>query len=357
MKDLIVLKGDLLVRFWDLSGTILQGISPYLPGYLGGEITKSVIFFAVTHTVNTFLRLPLSYYDHFVLEERFGFNKTTLRTWLLDTVKLLVLNFAIISPIIAGLIKIVDYFGDSFAFYLGVFGFVVLLVLYTILGPLQHLFYKFTRLEDGELKSGIEELAKKLQFPVTDLYVCDASTRSSHSNAFFVGLPWAKRIVLFDTIIEKLSQPEILSVLAHELGHWKLLHTTQSLIALQLALVLQFVIFSAFIKNSSLYTSFGFTGQVSTLIGYILVENLATPIGALITLLENSLVRRNEYQADAFAKLLGYQQELSKALIKFQVNELQDVSTDAYYSAYFLSLPTTWERLEALGYFESKNAK
>lgn len=355
VQNIAVIKYDLLPKAWTLSGFLLKKVAHVLPSFMGGVITQSVILFAINQLYSTVTSLPISYYSNFILEEKFGFNKLTLGLWILDTVKWLVLGNLLGSGVLAGFLKIIDSSSDSFVGYLMLFVLGVQLVLMTIF-PLyiQPLFNKMTPLEDGELKTAIEKLAASEEFPLTKLFVMDGSKRSSHSNAFFTGLPWSKQIVLYDTLIEHSTVEETVAVLAHEIGHWKLSHLPKMLTASQAHLFVVFSLFSAFVRNNSLYSSFGFTGVQPTLVGFLLFNDIFTPFECLAQFGTNLLVRKHEYEADAFAKSRGYSEELSKSLLKMFSENLSTLESDPLYSAYHYSHPTLPERLSALGYVSNE---
>lgn len=178
--------------------------------------------------LNQALSLPSSIYHTFVLEERFGFNKQTPKLFVTDMIKSNLLTFVLAPPILSGFLAIIQRTGNQFFFYLWAFAAglqVFMITIYPI--AILPLFNKLSPLEEGKLKDGVEALAKSLEFPLHELYVIDGSKRSAHSNAYFFGLPWKKHIVIYDTLIEKSEPEEVISVLAHELGHWKEGHTTK----------------------------------------------------------------------------------------------------------------------------------
>ena len=176
--------------------------------------------------LSTVLSLPPSLYKEFVLEEKFGFNKQTLRIFITDILKGQALTLVLGSPIIAALLAIIQKTGDGFYYYVWLFNIGIQLFMISIYPvAILPLFNKLSPLKDGELKEGVEALAKRLDFPLSELFVIDGSKRSAHSNAYFFGLPWKKHIVIYDTLIEKSETQEIVAVLGHELGHWNLSHT------------------------------------------------------------------------------------------------------------------------------------
>ena len=203
-------------------------LARYAPARFSGEISHTVIFFFTFNVISTILSLPISYYSTFVLEEKFGFNKQTLRLWVTDMLKGQALMVALGTPLLSAFLKIIQATGTRFFYYLWLFGIFVQMFAITIYPIfILPLFNKLSPLEDGELKTGVEGLARRLEFPLRELYVIDGSKRSAHSNAYFYGLPWKKHIVIYDTLIEKSETKEVVAVLAHELGHWSLSHTTK----------------------------------------------------------------------------------------------------------------------------------
>ncbi|KAH8842162.1 hypothetical protein MCOR27_008268 [Pyricularia oryzae] len=297
------------------------------------------------------LSLPTSIYHTFVLEEKFGFNKQTPKLFITDLIKSQLLTVVLTPPILAGFLKIIQKTGDQFFYYLWMFGAflqVFMITVYPI--AILPLFNKLSPLEPGELKTGVEALAKRLNFPLHELYVIDGSKRSAHSNAYFFGLPWKKHIVIYDTLIEKSETQEVVAVLAHELGHWKLGHTTSLFGIAQAHFFYIFTLFSVFINNKSLYADFGFVLERPIIIGFLLFSDALAPMDVLIQLGMNILSRKFEFQADDFAKGLGYPVELARSLIKLQIQNLSNMDADWMYASYHFSHPILSERLRALGW-------
>lgn len=354
IKDVATIKYNLLPKLWSVAGSISVALSHYkfIGRFFGASVmSQSIVFFAVTSILSVLESIPTSYYQTFVLEEKFGFNKTTIKTWILDMVKSLVLTIALGTPFMYAFLKIIEKFGVSFVSYACALVLVAQLFFMTIAPSLiLPLFYKFSPLDDGELKTEIEALARRNKFPLTQLSVIDGSTRSAHSNAFFVGLPWSKKIVLYDTLIEHNTVPETVAVLAHEIGHWKLNHLAQLLVATQASLATTFVLFSAFLENKSLFHSFGFTGVYPAFIAFTLFSFISSPLNCIIQFGMNVLSRKNEYQADEFASKQGYSADLATSLIKLTTKNLGTIDSDWLYSSYNHSHPILAHRLSALGY-------
>jgi STE24 endopeptidase len=348
-SNLAILKWNVLPAVWDMTG---RWTARFAPALISGPVCHAIVFTMFFAQVSTLINLPLSLYSTFVLEEKFGFNKQTPGLFFADLIKGQLLMVAIGSPLLWAFLKIVNHFGRSFFFYLWVF-FLAFQALMITIYPIfiQPLFNKLEPLPEGKLRTEIEKLAGSLGFPLKHLYVIDGSKRSAHSNAYFYGLPWAKHIVLFDTLIEQSTQEEIVAVLAHELGHWKLSHTSRILAISQVHIFCLFALFSCFITNSSVYRSFGFArGVMPIVVGFILYSDILTPLDSVLTLGMNMLSRKHEYEADAFARELGYDHELGEALVKLQVKNLSTMDPDAWFSAYHHSHPTLTERLRAIAW-------
>ena len=210
---------------WALTGS---WILSYAPARFSGEISQSILFVLVFSLITQVINLPVSYYGIFVLEEKFGFNKQTVSLWLTDMAKGIGLMIVLGVPFLSAFLKIIQVTGNQFFYYLFLFGVGVQMFAITVYPIfILPLFNKLSPLEAGDLKTGVEDLARKLNFPLKELYVIDGSKRSAHSNAYFYGLPWKKHIVIYDTLIEKSETEEVVAVLSHELGHWSLSHTTK----------------------------------------------------------------------------------------------------------------------------------
>ncbi|EEB08251.2 CAA Xprenyl protease [Schizosaccharomyces japonicus yFS275] len=314
-------------------------------------ITHSCMFAFAGSVFSTIIDTPFSLYSTFVIEEKFGFNKTTMRTFWADIVKGLALGGVLLSIIIAIFLKVIIAFGDNFVVYVWVSFIVLGMVLQTI-APyvILPLFNKFTPVTDPELKSKIEELAASVKFPLKNLYIMDASRRSGHSNAFFYGMPWSKGIVLYDTLVKNQTTTELLAVLGHELGHWYMWHILIQQLVNYAVSFFHLALFAGFIRNNSMYSAFGFSGEHPILIGYLLFTSLFEPLSALISFGNNLLSRSCEYQADAFAKRLGYGDALAEGLIRLHEDNMSPLDFDRWFSAYHHNHPPLLERLEAIGY-------
>ncbi|KAF5211160.1 Peptidase M48 family protein [Clavispora lusitaniae] len=361
VKDLAYIKFDLYQKLWSWSGSLLSSLSQVsvIGRFFGsGLISQSLVLFVLTSVIGNFESLPFSYYNDFVLEEKFGFNKSTVKLWVSDTIKSALVSLVLGGPAVYGFLKIIDHFGTSFISYACAFTLLLQLILMTIMPNLiLPLFYKLTPIEDGELKTEIEKLATKNGFPLSGVYVIDGSSRSGHSNAFFSGLPWSQQIVLFDTLIDHSTTKEIIAVLAHEIGHWKLNHVYQLLLSNQASVTLTCVLYRAFIENKSFFHSFGFFHDYPPMIAFVLFSYVSAPVDCAVEFATKLVSRKNEYQADNFAKAQGYSEDLASALIKLEVEDLSSFRIDWLYSAYRQNHPTLVERLNALGYISKEKAE
>lgn len=216
---------DVLPKLWAITSI---WTNRFAPTNYRGEIVHTLVFFFTFNIITTIIDLPMSYYSHFVLEEKFGFNKQTVKLWITDMLKQQALVVILGAPLLSGFLAIIQKTGNSFFYYLFLFSIgiqVFAITIYPI--AILPLFNKLSPLQEGPLKTGVEKLAKRLNFPLKELYVIDGSKRSAHSNAYFYGLPWKKHIVIYDTLIEQSETEEVVAVLSHELGHWGLSHTTK----------------------------------------------------------------------------------------------------------------------------------
>lgn len=318
-------------------------------------ITHSILWMVTLTVISSVPSLPWDYYYTFVLEERHGFNKSTVRLWISDQLKTWALLAIIGLPLLAAFLRIIEWAGRSFVPWLMLFLISVQLVLQIVYPTfIQPLFNKLTPLPEGDLRVRVEKLAGQLDFPLKHLYVIDGSKRSGHSNAYFYGLPWSKYIVIYDTLMEKSSPAEVEAVLGHELGHWYFTHPTKLLLIAQSHLLFTLTVFSIFIHNQSLFASFGFDPRLATaspqpiVIGFMLFQLVLDPLDTVVKFLLNALTRKYEYQADEFAVKLDKKDPLASALIKLHIDNLSSPHNDRLYSLYHHSHPTLPERLVAM---------
>lgn len=343
----VIIYYGVLAKVWAVS----DNINPYI-----GEVSISCIWLLIFNTFSTLVDLPFTIYYTFVLEAKFGFNKQTVKFFVLDRVKSFILSQVLVIPISSLVIVIVKYGGDWFFVWLwatiGVIALLLLTIYPSIIAPI---FDKYTPLPEGELRTQIETLAASLKFPLTQLYVVEGSKRSAHSNAYFYGLFKSKRIVLYDTLLKTpdsggCQNDEILAVLGHELGHWQFSHVTKNIIIMQINLFLMFAVFAYMFKTPTLYLAVGFPkGLQPVLVGLqVVVHYVMMPYNTLLSFLLTCLSRRFEFQADEFAIHLGKADPLQRALIQLNKDNLGFPIYDELYSAWHHSHPPLLERIAAL---------
>lgn len=312
------------------------------------SILTALVFFGILMFASDILTTPFSVYDTFVIEQKFGFNKTTPKTFILDKLKGWLIGAIIGGGMLALIIYIYQLTTSVFWIYawMVISAFSIFMVLFysNLIVPL---FNKQTPLPEGELKSAIENFSSKVGFKLANIYVIDGSKRSTRANAYFTGLGAKKRIVLYDTLINDLTTNELVAVLAHEIGHYKKHHVIWSLLLgiLQTGIVL--FIFSLFVGNPILSAALG-VAEPSFHIGLIAFGVLYSPISMVTGLAMNIFSRKNEYQADAFAAKNFDTNELASALKKLSVKNLSNLRPHPIYVFFHYSHPTLLQRLNAL---------
>ncbi len=314
--------------------------------YSQHPVWTALIFFGILFFLSDIISLPFSWYDTFVIEEKFGFNKTTVKTFIFDKLKGWMLAI-IIGGTLLGLI-IWLYFQTSNMFWIyawatvSTFSIFMTMFYSNLIVPL---FNKQTPLEEGELRDAIQKFSKKAGFELDNIYVIDGSKRSSKANAYFTGLGKKKRIVLYDTLINDLNVNEIVAVLAHEIGHYKLKHTLVSLVLSIIQAGVIFYILSLFVGNKDLSLALG-ADDYRFELSLIAFGMLFSPISTVIGLFMNIFSRKNEYAADNFAKSHGLGQELISALKKLSVNNLTNLTPHPAYVFAYYSHPTLYQRIK-----------
>ena len=309
----------------------------------------TVIFFSIIEFLRgTAIEIPFNFYLIFIIEEKYKFNTMTIKTFITDIIKTLLLKITFLPIIFVLLIKVIDWGGKNFYIYAEIFIIIIIFIfLWVYPNFIAPLYNKFKELEEGEIKERIFKLAQKVNFPLKKLYEVDESTRSAHSNAYLYGLGNNKRIVLYDTLIKKLTPEEIEAVLGHEIGHWKKSHNIKTLIITFVHVFILFYIFGFFMNDERIFLSFGFQNK-SISIGLYLYFILYIPISYVIDILQFKLIRSFEYEADQYSKELGYSDQLISGLKKLFEKNLSDMDPDPLYSLVNNTHPTLIERVRAL---------
>lgn len=312
------------------------------------NIVIALYFFGLIMLASDILSTPFSYYHTFVIEEKYGFNKTTLKTFILDKIKGWLMLALIGGILLSGIIWFYESTGNDFWLY--AWG---MLTLFTLLMNLFYarlivpLFNKQTPLEAGELRTKIEAYANKVGFKLSNIFVIDGSKRSTKANAYFSGFGSEKRVTLYDTLINDLEDEEIVAVFAHEVGHYKKRHIITNLIVSILTTGFTFWVLSLLVGNEVLSAALG-VGQPSFHIGLIAFGVLYTPISEVTGLIMNYISRRFEYQADNYAKTTYNPQPLISGLKKLSKNSLSNLTPHPAYVFAHYSHPTLLERFRNL---------
>lgn len=314
-----------------------------------GPVWTGLIFIGILLLLKMVVSLPFSIYDTFVIENRFGFNRTTKGTFALDLIKSLALAILLGGPLLAGILAFFEYTGAyAWLYCWGAVTIYMLVVQYVAPTWILPLFNKFDPIEEGPLKIAILSYARSIQFPLKNVYVMDGSKRSTKSNAFFTGFGRHRRIVLFDTLIKQHTIAELLGILAHEMGHYKKKHLLVMLILGIAETGLTFFLLSFFISYAKLFEAF-YMDQVSVYAGMIFFGMLYSPIVFFLGLFTQMISRKNEYAADRFAiKTTGDSQSLAMALKKLSVDNLSNLLPHPLYVFLNYSHPPVLERLKAI---------
>ncbi|MEA3332649.1 MAG: M48 family metallopeptidase [Pseudomonadota bacterium] len=333
--------------FWFLGG--FNFLDQWCRSQTGNILFSGLIFIALLLLVNTLLSLPFSIYSTFVIEERFGFNRTNWKTFVMDRIKGIFLALLLGTPLLAGIIWFFQSAGNLAWFYAwlvtSIFTLGIQLVAPTWIMPL---FNKFTPLPEGELKEALMAYGLKVDFPLENVYVVDGSKRSGKGNAFFTGFGRRRRVALYDTLIKQHSVEELLAVLAHEIGHYKKRHI---LTMTSIAIIHQGIIFFLlgwFIKQPALYQTF-FMDHASIAAGLIFASLLFTPIEMILNPIFQALSRHHEFQADAFAaQTTGQPETMINALKKLGHDNLSNLTPHPLYVFLHYSHPPLLTRIKAL---------
>jgi len=336
--------------FWFSGG--FNFLDQSVRGWQLHPILTGLVYIGILIVAKSIISLPFSIYSTFVIEERFGFNKTTPKTFVMDILKGLLLGVLLGGPLLAGILAFFQYAGNSAWLYcwlaVTLFTLFVQFIAPTWIMPL---FNKFTPLEEGELRSAILNYAKSVKFSLQNLFVMDGSKRSTKSNAFFTGFGKNKRIALFDTLIEKHTVSELVAVLAHEIGHYKKKHIIKGMIIGILHSGILFFLLSIFITNKGLFDAF-YMKEMSIYAGLIFFGMLYSPIELILSIFMQIYSRKNEYEADRYAAETTQDPvSMIDALKKLSVANLSNLTPHPLYVFLNYSHPPVLQRIHALRNF------
>ncbi len=323
-------------------------LDEWLRLYIDAPIVLALAYFGILFIASDVLNTPFQYYSTFVIEEKFGFNKTTPKLFFVDKIKGYLLTFIVGGAIMWGLLYLITSIGTNFWIYFWIAVSLFLLfvnMFYTSL--IVPLFNKLTPLQDGELKTAIESYSKSVNFPLDNVFIIDGSKRSSKANAFFSGIGKKKKIVLYDTLIQKHTTEELISVLAHEVGHFKKKHILTGFLISILQVGIMLLIMSWMIFNPALSEALG--GKQNAIhLNLLAFGILYSPISKITGIVMNIISRKNEFEADAYAANSYNNQDLQVALKKLSVDNLSNMTPHPAYVFFHYSHPPTLKRLREL---------
>jgi STE24 endopeptidase len=336
-----------LLIFWFASG--FNAVDMMIAGWEMGPIWSGLFFFGILALGRTVLDLPFDIYATFVIEERFGFNRTTPATFVADKLKGLALALVLGGPLLAGILW---FFGSAGAMaWLYCWAAVTLFLLavsFVIPTWIMPLFNRFTPLEEGELKEAILSYARSVNFAIANLFVIDGSKRSAKANAFFSGFGRNKRVALYDTLVEKHPVEELVAVVAHEVGHYKLKHIVKGIVISVVHTGALFFLMSRFIDDPMLFEAFGME-RMSIHAGLLFFLLLLSPIELLVSVLRQIISRRHEFEADRFAAdTTGRAETMIAALKRLSASNLDNLTPHPFYVFLYYSHPPMLRRIEAL---------
>ena len=336
----------IILLFFNLNGFLI--LDNFSRNYFDSSISISLFFFGIIFFANEIINLPFSIYFTFIIEEKYGFNKTNSKTFIFDILKSWALTILFGGGILSFVIFQFELIGEKFWIVAWVFMTVLSVLINGLYAQIiVPLFNKQSKLENGELRTEIEKYAKKTGFDLSNIFVIDGSKRSTKANAYFSGFGKQKRVTLYDTLITKLSNNQIISVIAHEIGHYKKNHIIFNLIFSVFQTGIMLYILSLFIFQPIFSEALGVTNH-SFHIGLITFSILYTPISELFSLIFNVFSRKFEYQADEYAKNTFDGKHLLEALKTLSKDSLSNLTPHPKYVWWHYSHPTLFERITRL---------
>ena len=345
-----------LLFAWTLLGG-LNTLNQLLLDWVGSGLKQEVLLILSFTLIGAVVNLPLSWYQTFVIESQFGFNKSTIKLWLTDMFKASVLGAVIGIPLLSLILWVMQSGGVYW--WLGAWAILVafqLLMIWIAPNYLMPLFNKFTPLEDESLKQRITQLMDRSGFKAKGFFVMDGSKRSAHSNAFFTGIGSSKRVVFFDTLLEQLSADEMEAVLAHELGHFKHKHIVKMMVINFLTTLIGFAALGWIMQQTWFYTGLGVTpnlglGEQSSnnAIALLLFTMVVPLLSFLISPISSARSRTQEFEADAYAAEHASASALKSALLKLYQDNASTLTPDPWFVRFYYSHPPASERLSRMG--------
>jgi STE24 endopeptidase len=324
---------------------LVRGINTWELGFIG----SGLIFFAVLAMIGNLVDIPFDLYSTFVIEDRYGFNTRTMRLWFSDWVKDLGISCILGGLVLSFLLALVYYFENSWWLLawiaISVFELLIMWLYPVLIAPL---FNKFEPITNEDLKAKIRSLMEKAGLAVRGVFQMDAGKRSRHTNAYFTGIGRTKRIVLFDTLLASHPDEELISVLAHEAGHWMKKHTIKQLIMVEILSLIGLFILAKLLRWPLLYQTFGFEEQIAY-VGLLLVSVVLSPLGYFLRPIGSALSRKYEREADDVAvELMGTAAPMKEALIRLSADNLANLLPHPIFSWFNYSHPPPVERIERL---------
>lgn len=338
---------SVFLLFWFSGGFGL--LDNWVRGFEYSPIVSGIFYIGLLSFGKGVIDIPFSMYKTFVIEEKFGFNKTTLKLYISDKIKITLISALIGIPMIAGVLYFFEYAGE-FAWVFCWIAFSLFMLAMQIIVPIwiMPLFNKFTSLEDGELRDAVMSYAKSNDFPLENVYVMDGSRRSGKSNAFFSGFGKTKRLVLFDTIMENHSIDEIISIIAHETGHYKKKHILMSSLLGIFQSGIMFYLLSLFITHKDLFSAF-YVNEISVYAGIVFFGMLYSPVAFFVEIVMLMISRRNEFQADEFAvNTIEKRESLVKTLKKLSSDNYSNLTPHPMNVVLSYSHPPIIERIKRI---------
>ncbi|MEJ2635504.1 MAG: M48 family metallopeptidase [Calditrichia bacterium] len=340
-----------ILIFWFTGG--FNYLDEIVRGWRLNPILSGLVYIGILVFFRGLISLPFSIYSTFVIEERFGFNKTTPLTFITDLLKGIALGVVLGGALLAGILAFFNFAGQFAWLYawiaVAIFTLIIQFIAPTWIMPL---FNKFKPLEEGELRNRIMEYARSVNFALSGVFVMDGSKRSTKSNAFFTGFGKNKRIALFDTLMEKHSTGEMVAILAHEIGHYKKKHIIWGMIISIAHMGIMFFLLSIFITSGGLFNAFYMQHQ-SVYAGLIFFGMLYSPIELVLSIFLNMFSRRNEYQADRFAaETIADPENMVMALKNLSVHNLSNLRPHPFYVFLNYSHPPVLARIRAIRHSE-----